>query len=144
VQSIADIAEGTLARERLLAEGATAFGLLALLLACIGLYGTLSFAVARRTREIGIRIALGASRASIIGQVMGESGATVGAGAIAGLAATAAVSRLLSRFLFGLAPDDPTTIAAAVVLHGAAAAVAAYLPARRASGIDPLSALRSE
>jgi predicted permease len=144
VQSIADIAEGTLARERLLAEVATSFGLLALLLACIGLYGTLSFAVARRTREIGIRIALGASRASIIGQVMGESGTTVGAGAIAGLAATLGVSRLLSRFLFGLAPDDPATIGAAVVLLGAAAAVAAYLPARRASGTDPLAALRSE
>src|SRR5438132_955931 len=91
----------------LLAGMATAFGLLALLLACIGLYGTMSFAVARRTSEIALRMALGASRATIIGQLMRESGTTVVLGAAAGLIGTFALSRLLARLLFGLEPSDP-------------------------------------
>ena len=144
IESIADISDATLVRERLLAELATSFGLLSLLLACIGLYGTMSFAVARRTNEIGLRMALGASRAAIVQQLMRESGTTVGLGAAAGLIGTFALSRLLSRLLFGLEPSDPTTIAVAVLLLGVAAVTAAYLPARRASGTDPMVALRSE
>jgi len=144
IESIAEISDATLARERLLAEVATSFGLLALLLACIGLYGTLSFAVARRTNEIALRMALGASRATIIGQFMRESGTTVGLGAGAGLIGTLTLSRLLSRLLYGLEPSDPATIGGAVLLLAAAAAAAAYLPARRASGADPIAALRSE
>jgi predicted permease len=144
IESIAEISDATLARERLLAEVATSFGLLALLLACIGLYGTMSFAVARRTNEIALRVALGASRATIIGQLMRESGTTVVLGAGAGLVGTFALSRLLSRLLYGLEPSDPATIGAAVLLLAAAAAAAVYLPARRASGTDPIAALRSE
>lgn len=144
IESIAEISDATLARERLLAELATSFGLLALVLACIGLYGTMSFAVARRTNEIGLRIALGASRATILGQLMRESGTTVALGAIVGLIGTLALSRLLSRLLFGLEPGDPATIGMAVLLLGVAAAAAAYVPARRASGTDPMVALRSE
>lgn len=94
IESIAEISDATLARERLLAEVATSFGLLALALACIGLYGTMSFAVARRTSEIALRMALGANRATIIGQLMRESGTTVVLGAGAGLAGTFAMSRL--------------------------------------------------
>jgi predicted permease len=144
IESIAEISNATLARERLLAELATSFGLLALLLACIGLYGTMSFAVARRSNEIALRMALGASRATIVGQLMRESGTTVALGAVAGLIGTIALSRLLSRLLFGLDPSDPTTIGVAVLLLGAAAAAAAFGPALRASGIDPMVALRSE
>jgi ABC-type antimicrobial peptide transport system permease subunit len=144
IESIADISDATLVRERLLAELATSFGLLSLLLACIGLYGTMSFAVARRTNEIGLRMALGASRAAIVQQLMRESGMTVGLGAAAGLIGTFALSRLLSRLLFGLEPSDPATIAVAVLLLVGAAVTAAYLPARRASGTDPMVALRSE
>ena len=144
IESIAEISEATLARERLLAEVATSFSLLALLLACIGLYGSMSFAVARRTSEIALRMALGASRAAIIAELMRESGRTVVLGAGAGLVGTFALSRLLSRLLFGLEPSDPATIGGAVLLLVAAAAAAAYLPARRASGADPIAALRSD
>ena len=127
IESIGEIADATLARERLLAELATSFGLLALLLACIGLYGTMSFAVTRRTSEIGIRMALGANRAAIVGQLMRESGMTIAVGAAAGVAGTFAVARLLSRLLFGLEPYDPATIGVAVLLLGIAAAVPASL-----------------
>ena len=144
VESIAEISDATLARERLLAQMATAFGGLALLLACIGLYGTMSFAVARRTSEIAIRSALGATRSAIIAQLMRESGATVVIGAGAGLIGTLALSRLFSRLLYGLEASDPGTIAGAVLLLALAAAAAAYLPARRASRTDPVAALRSE
>jgi predicted permease len=144
VESLSAIAEATLARERLLAELASGFGLLALLLACIGLYGTVSFAVARRTHEIGTRLALGASRARIVGGLMIEFGTPVGLGAAAGIAATMTTSRLLSRFLFGVTATDPATISSAIFVLGLAAAAAAFLPARRASGTDPLIALRAE
>ena len=144
IESLGAIADATLARERLLAELASWFGLLALVLACIGLYGTMSFAVARRTNEIGTRLALGATRARIIGGLMIEFGTPVVLGAAGGIIATLAASRLLSRFLFGLDATDPTTIGAAVLVLGLAAAGAAFLPARRASGTDPLIALRAE
>jgi ABC-type antimicrobial peptide transport system permease subunit len=89
-------------------------------------------------------MALGASRATIVRQLMLESGTTVGIGAAAGLIATFALSRLLSRLLFGLEPSDPATIGVSVALLGVAAAMAVYVPARRASGTDPMVALRSE
>jgi putative ABC transport system permease protein len=144
IESLGAIADATLARERLLAELASWFGVLALVLACIGLYGTMSFEVARRTNEIGTRLALGATRARIIGGLMIECAMPVGFGAAGGIAATLAVSRLLARFLFGLDATDPMTIGAAVLVLGLAAATAAFLPARRASGTDPLIALRAE
>jgi predicted lysophospholipase L1 biosynthesis ABC-type transport system permease subunit len=144
IESLGAIAEATLARERLLAELASWFGLLALVLACIGLYGTMSLAVASRTNEIGTRLALGATQARIIAGLMIEFGTTVALGAAGGIAATLAVSRLVSRFLFGLDATDPTVIGAAVLVLGLAAAAAAFLPARRASGTDPLIALRAQ
>jgi predicted permease len=144
IETLGAIADATLARERLLAELASGFGLVALVLACIGLYGTMSFAVARRTKDIGTRLALGATRARIVGGLMTEFGTAVAVGAAGGIAATIAMSRLLSRFLFGVAATDPATMGSAVVVLGLAAAVAAFLPARRASGTDPLIALRAE
>src|SRR4029453_9210437 len=104
----------------------------------------MSFAVARRTNEIGTRLALGATRARIIRGLMIEFTTPVAIGAAGGIAATLAVSRLLSRFLFGLDATDPTTIGAAVLVLGLAAAATAFLPARGASGMDRLIALRLE
>ena len=100
--------------------------------------------MARRTNEIGTRLALGATRAQIIGGLMIEFATPVALGAAAGIAATLALSRPLSRFLFGLDATDPTTIGAAVLVLGLAASATAFLPARRASGTDPLTALRAE
>jgi len=144
IESLGAIADATLARERLLAELASWFGLLALVLACIGLYGTMSFEVARRTNEIGTRLALGATRARIIGGLMIECGTPVALGAAGGVVVTVALSRLLARFLFGLDATDATTMGAALLVLVLTAAAAAFFPARRASRTDPLIALRAE
>jgi len=134
----------SLVRQKLVARLATFFGLLALLLACVGLYGVLSYAVVRRTHEIGIRMALGAMRGNVIWLVLREALALVGAGVVIGLLASFAATRTVSTLLFGLKPNDPLTIAAAMLLLLAVAALAGYLPARRASRVDPMAALREE
>jgi len=134
----------SLAQERLVARLATFFGLLALLLACVGLYGVMSYAVARRTNEIGIRMALGAMRGNVIWLVLREALALVGAGVVIGLLASFAATKTVSTLLFGLKPNDPLTIAVAMLLLLAVAALSAYLPARRASRVDPMAALREE
>lgn len=134
----------SLVRERLLSTLATFFAVLALTLACIGLYGMMAYAVVRRTREIGIRLAIGARQRSVIWTVIRDTLALVAIGGAAGAAASILVSRLVSGQLFGVAPDDPAAIAAAVLLLFAVAAAAAYLPARRATRISPMLALRCE
>jgi predicted permease len=134
----------SLTQERLVARLATFFGLLALLLACVGLYGVLSYAVARRTNEIGVRVALGAMRGNVIWLVLREALALVGAGVVIGLLASLAATKTVSTMLFGMKPSDPLTIAAATLLLLAVAALSAYLPARRASRVDPMAALREE
>jgi predicted permease len=144
VQSLDTIADATLARERLLAELASWFAVLALLLACVGLYGTMSFAVTLRTNEIGTRMALGATRARIVGELMTEFARPVLAGAAVGVGATIAGARLLSSLLFGIQVTDPAIIGGAVLVLVLAASTAAFLPARRASGTDPLIALKFE
>ena len=144
VVSLSDHIGRSLAQQKLVARVASFFGLLALLLACVGLYGVLSYAVARRTNEIGIRIALGAMRGDVIWLVLREALTLVGAGAVIGLLASLAATRTVSTLLFGLKPNDPLTIAAATLLLIAVAALAGYLPARRASRIDPMAALREE
>src|SRR5262249_47586769 len=120
------------------------FGLLALLLVCIGLYGMMSYGVARRTNEIGIRMALGSQRGDVIWMVMRETLLLVIIGVVIGLAASLAANRLIESMLYGLTPNDPTTILLAMLLMTSVAAFAGYLPARRASLIDPLAALRYE
>jgi predicted permease len=134
----------SLVRERLLSTLATFFAMLALTLACIGLYGMMAYAVVRRTREIGIRIAIGARQRSVIWTVVRDTLALVAIGGAAGAAASILVSRLVSGQLFGVTPEDPAAIAAAVLLLFAVAAAAAYLPARRAARISPVLALRCE
>ncbi|MFN8061299.1 MAG: ABC transporter permease [Vicinamibacterales bacterium] len=133
----------SLANERTLAILTGTFGLIALLLACVGLYGVVSYDIGRRTNELGVRLALGADRTTVIGMVMGETMRVVGIGVAAGLVAALGAGRAVSRLLYGLAPHDPTTLAVAIVLLIATAAVAAFVPAYRASRVDPTHALRN-
>jgi predicted permease len=130
--------------ERLLATLSTFFAGLALFLACIGLYGVISYDVASRTRDIGICLALGADRAMVLRSVLRETGAIIVIGLAAGLIAASITSQLVERLLFGLTSRDPVTLAGAVVTLGGAALLAGYFPARRASRIDPAVTLRAE
>jgi len=134
----------TLFEERLFAKLSSLFGLLALTLACVGLYGVTAYGVTRRTNEIGIRMALGADPGAVLGMVMGESSVLVVAGIVIGAPVALAASRLISSMLFGLKPSDPVTIAGAAVVMSAVAALAGYLPARSATKVDPMVALRYE
>jgi predicted permease len=139
-----DQIENRVAQERLFALAYSLFGGLALLLACIGLFGLMSYNVSRRTSEIGIRIALGAQRSGVVGMVLRESMIMVVIGVMIGLAAAIAAGRLVTAILFGLAANDVWTLTAAIVLMAAVCLIAGYLPARRASRIDPMVALRYE
>ena len=136
--------EKRLAPERAFAQAYAMFGGLAVLLASIGLFGLMSYSVARRTNEIGIRMALGARRQDVLQLVMRESMLLVVAGIAIGLGIAAASSRLITSLLFGLSPTDAMTIVEAVALLAIVSAVAGYLPARRAAGVDPLVALHYE
>src|SRR5262249_59871681 len=117
------------------------FGAMALLLACLGLYGVVSYSVGRRTNEIGIRIALGATRAKVLGLVVGESLWMVGGGLAIGILATIAAARLISARLVGVSATDPITIGSATMLMMLVAIAAAVIPARRASRVDPMVTL---
>jgi ABC-type antimicrobial peptide transport system permease subunit len=121
-----------------------ALGLLGLMLALVGVYGVVSYAASQRTQEIGVRMALGASRSEILRLVLGRGLVLVGGGLATGLAAAFAVSRLLSNFLFNVSPSDPVTFVGVPLLLGGMALVASYIPAFRATRIDPAVALRSE
>ena len=133
-----------LRQERLMAQLVSFFGLLALGLACIGLYGIMAHAVVRRTNEIGIRMALGAERRDIIWMILRETLILVVIGMAIGVPAALGAAKLISSQLFGLNPSDPVTLVTAVVLLTLVAALAGYLPARRASRVNPLVALRYE
>jgi predicted permease len=130
--------------ERMVAALSVAFGALATLLATIGLYGVMSYAVARRTREIGIRMALGAERRGVLWLVLKEVALLGVAGAAVGLIAALYLSRRVESQLFGITPNDPLTLAAGVSLLLLVALVAGFIPARRATKIDPILALRAE
>jgi predicted permease len=144
MQTARDFVEGQLSRERLLATLSSAFGLLALLLVAVGLYGLIAGAVAARTRELGIRVALGAQPASVAWLVTRESVKLVVIGAALGLASGAYLARFVESQLFGVTPGDPWAYAAATLALIAAGALAAYLPARRATRVDPMEALRCD
>jgi predicted permease len=130
--------------QRLVARLSSLFGLLGLLLACIGLYGLLSYEVARRTREIGIRSALGAQRRDVLGMVIKQGLVLVIFGTVAGIGASFAVTRFLQSLLFGVRASDPWTFAAVCGLLVFVGVLACYLPARRATRVDPMVALRYE
>ena len=118
------------------------FASLALLLAAVGVYGVMSYSVGQRVREMGIRVALGATRRDVIGLVMGWSGVFVAVGVLAGLAGAYAMSRLVGSLLYGVTATDALTFAAGSVVLVVVALAACYIPARRATGVDPVNVLR--
>ena len=144
VAPMAQIVANSTSRPRLYATLLGLFAVVAAALAAIGIYGVIAHAVAQRTREIGIRMALGAPRAQVIGLMLGQSLALTTAGILIGIAGAAALTRYLEGMLFGLTPLDPTTWIGVSMLFAIVAAIAAYLPARRAATVDPLRALRAE
>jgi ABC-type antimicrobial peptide transport system permease subunit len=134
----------SLKRERLMATLSGYFGFLAVLLAMIGLYGVMSYLVARRKNEIGIRIALGASRRDVVAMILKEAGLLAGAGLAIGIALAVAAARAVRGLLFGLEPGDPATLLIATAALATVALLASSLPARRAASLDPTTALREE
>jgi macrolide transport system ATP-binding/permease protein len=138
------VIDETIVQERTFADLCTCFGALALLMACVGLYATMAYAVTRRTSEIGIRMALGAQRRRIVWMVLREVLVLAAVGLAVGFAAVWQTTKFLQSFLFGLKPNDPLALAAAVSILIACAVLAGYAPAWRASRIDPMVALRHE
>ena len=136
--------EEALAQEKMLAQLAGFFGALALLLVAIGIYGTLSYAVTRRTGEIGIRMALGARRGEVVWMILRESLIVAAFGLAAGLPVALALSRLAASSLFGVSAYDGVTMVATVALLSAVTAVSGFVPANRAARIEPIRALRQE
>jgi putative ABC transport system permease protein len=134
----------SLLRERLMATLSGFFGFLAALLATVGLYGVISYTVARRTNEIGIRMALGAQRGNVVGMIMREAGMLLAIGIVVGAALALAAGRAATSLLYGLKPYDPLTIVLAALALAGVAAAASFLPAHRASRLDPMNALREE
>jgi putative ABC transport system permease protein len=129
---------------RMIARLCTIFGLIALLLAATGLYGVLSYGVARRTNEIGIRMALGAGRGNVIGMILRETGIMIVIGVVAGVAAAVGAAKLVASRLYGLSTMDPITLAVATVILALVALLAGYIPAARAARVNPTAALRHE
>jgi predicted permease len=144
VRSLDGQVNDSLVQERLVASLSEIFGLLALVLTCVGLYGLMAYTISRRTGEIGIRMALGAERGRIARMVLRETFLLVACGIAVGLPAAALTARWIASQLFGLKPWDPITLLGACAAMGAVAAAASYLPARRAASIDPMRALRTE
>jgi len=134
----------TISRELTFAKLCTGFAVLALLTACVGLYGTMSYSVTRQVHEIGIRMALGEQRGSVIWMVLRRALLLAAVGLAISVPAALSASRLVKSFLFGIQPNDPGTLALAGAVLLSAATLAGYAPARRASRIDPLVALRRE
>jgi ABC-type antimicrobial peptide transport system permease subunit len=131
-------------QEIIFARLCSGFSILALVIAGVGLYGTMSYTVARRTSEIGIRMALGAQRRSVIGMVIYQVVVLAAVGLTIGVITSVGMSRLIESFLFEVKPDDPFAFVGATVILASAALVAGYLPARKASRLDPMVALRHE
>jgi predicted permease len=130
--------------ERLVASLSLLFGALATVLAAVGLYGVMSYTVSRRTREIGIRMALGAARTSVLWMVLREVAVMAAAGIVLGVPVAIGLSRFVQSQLYGLSPTDPATLGLATVILGSVAMLAGYVPARRATRVDPMLALRYE
>jgi len=142
--TIGTLVRDSLAIERAMASLAGFFGVLAMLIATIGLYGVMSYMVSRRRTEIGIRVALGAEPGSVIRMVLGESSALVGAGVVIGTAMALVASRWAAGLLFGLQPRDPASLMLAIAALASVSLLAAWIPARRAARVAPTVALRGE
>jgi predicted permease len=143
-RTVEDLLDSRVLQQRIIAQLSSFFGGLALLLAAIGLYGVLSYAVARRTNEIGIRMAVGAGRSAVVRMILRETLVMLAAGAVIGAGAAVALSKLIESQMFGVKGSDPVTIAAAVAILAAIAAFASLFPAMRAARVDPMIALRAE
>jgi predicted permease len=144
IDPLVELMSQSIAQQRLLTQLATGYGVLALLLAAIGLYGVMSYAISRRTSEIGLRVALGAERGRIVRMVLRDALRLVAVGLAIGVPLALAATRLLEAQLHGVSPDDPVSLAVAVVVLLAAAIVAALLPATRAANVAPIVALHAE
>jgi putative ABC transport system permease protein len=144
VRTLEQLARNSVAQPRLYATLLALFAGTAVLLAVVGVYGVMSFNVARRTRDIGVRIALGATSASVLRLVLSEGARITAAGLGLGIVAAWATTRVLRSQLYGIAPTDPVTFLIAAVLLSAVAVIACYVPARRATRVDPLIAIKSE
>ena len=143
-RSVSELLEERTAQDRLLARIGLVFGNAALFLTALGLYGVLSYNVARRTSEIGIRKALGAQESRVVSMILRETGWLLGGGLVAGAAIAFGTLRLIESRLYGLAPHDPVALSAAAAVLVLVAITSAWLPARRASRVDPLMAIRYE
>jgi len=136
--------DATMQQERMFAALTTGFGVLALALACVGIYGIMAYSVANRTNEIGIRLALGAQPGQVRRMILRESGWLASAGVVVGVAAALALTRLVKSMLYGVQPWAPATLVAGGLLLLAVALAASWIPARRAAGVQPMDALRHE
>jgi putative ABC transport system permease protein len=139
-----DVVTGALSRPRFNLLLLSSFALVALALSAIGIYGVLAYLVTQRTREIGIRVALGAQPGDVLTMLLREGMAPVVAGALVGTGASLLAARAIQSMLFGVSPSDPASVAGAPLLLTLVALLACYLPARRALGVDPIVALRDE
>jgi len=144
IETVQQLVSGSVAQPRFRTIILTAFSLLALVMASIGIYGVMKYLVIQRTREFGIRLSLGATPSDVLRLVLSRAAHLIGVGAFLGLAVSVLLVRLIANLLFGTAPLDPLTFAAVPILLGAVALVASYIPARRATRIDPIVALRDE
>jgi len=144
VRTLDDVARTANTRPRFRAAVVVTFAGLALVLAMVGVFGVLAYSVQQRTREFGVRIALGASAGNVLGMVLANAARMIGAGAIIGLILAAMLAQTIATFLFGVTPLDPLTFAAVVVVLGVTAAIASAVPAIRAERVDPVVAFRSE
>jgi predicted permease len=144
VATLEDVFAASIAPERFISLLLGGFAALALILGAVGIYGVMAFMVAQRTREIGIRMALGARPAHVLGSVMSRGLMLTGLGLVFGLIAAVAAGRTLSTLLFGVSPADPITLGSVTLLLGGAALFACFWPARRATRVDPIITLRSE
>jgi putative ABC transport system permease protein len=144
VQTMEEIISRSLSERRFTMFLLSIFAAAALLLAAMGIYAVMSYAVTRRVHEIGIRAALGASQQELVGLILRQGMRLTGMGMIAGLIGALALTRLMTALLYGVHPADPLTLLAVTLLLGAIALLACYIPARRATAVDPVVALRSE
>jgi ABC-type antimicrobial peptide transport system permease subunit len=143
-ETMSDVIADSLAAKRFAMVLLGVFAALAVLLSSIGIYGVISYVVGQRTHEIGIRMALGAERGSVLRMILQQAGKMVLLGVVVGLAAALALTRLMASMLFEVSAHDPLTFLGVAVLLGAVALTACYLPARRATRVDPIIALRYE
>jgi ABC-type antimicrobial peptide transport system permease subunit len=144
VQTLEERVDDSVIYPRLVAQVSGFFGILAVFLACIGIYGLMSFSVNRRTNEIGIRMALGAAQTEVLRMVMGDVLILAAIGVVIGVPLAMMSDRWAASLLFGIKPTDPLTIVASMTLLLGIACLAGYMPARRAAKVDPMVALRYE